>query len=201
FDPARVLPLAPRRCCEQRLRRDLTQDELVVAEERGRDRGDDACSIERRQLLLLYVPADLFHELVRDLPLRLDRRTELGRLHRRELVDERVGNRSSHKQQPPLGSETVSSFSRPPARRCAGCCRKLRTSDSGVFCAVCGFLRPTPLGGFCEIRQAATAGRLRLFVSVGYPTTKHRLLHSLISADRCRSRAGMGCCTRDKVRN
>src|SRR5439155_10118117 len=68
-------PLAPRRCCEQRLRRDLTQDELVVAEERGRNRGDDARPIERCQLLLLDGHADLFHKLVRDLPLRLNRRT------------------------------------------------------------------------------------------------------------------------------
>src|SRR5439155_2722835 len=70
--------LASRRCCEQRLRRDLAQDELVVAEERGRDRGDDARAIERRQLLLLDGEADLLHKLVRGLPLRLDRRTELG---------------------------------------------------------------------------------------------------------------------------
>src|SRR5207249_3848306 len=107
-------PLAPRRCCEQRLRRDLTQDELVVAEERGRNRGDDARPIERCQLLLLDGHADLFHKLVRDLPLRLNRRTELGRLHRRELVHERMCNRSCHDTTPSWSETVRSSFSRAP---------------------------------------------------------------------------------------
>src|SRR6266498_5928818 len=96
----RACLLAPHRRREERLRRDLAQDELVVAEQRRRDRGDHARSVERRELLLLDRAPNLLHEALADLPLRLDRRSKLSRLHRSELLDQGSSTRSRHQETP-----------------------------------------------------------------------------------------------------
>src|SRR5215470_9139023 len=89
---------------QKRLGRDIAQDELVVAKERGRQRRDRARAVERRQLPFLDRDLDLLDELLCDLPLRLDRRPEVGWLHHRELVHERRCDRCRH-EQPPLKSD------------------------------------------------------------------------------------------------
>src|SRR2546423_9338177 len=89
--------LAPaRRCREQRPRRNLAQDELVVAKQRRCDRGDRGRrSVERRQVLLLDRALNLDQPL-RDLPLRLDRTPKVSRLRRGELSHERRCDRCRH---------------------------------------------------------------------------------------------------------
>src|SRR6266536_1713014 len=101
----RACLLAPHRRREERLRRDLAEDELVVAEQRRRDRGDHARTVEWRQLLLLDRASNLFHEALAELPLRLDRRPELSRLHRSELLDQGSCSRSSHISNPLMDRE------------------------------------------------------------------------------------------------
>src|SRR5439155_14813122 len=76
-----------RRRREQRLRRDLAEDELVVAKQRRCDRGDRARSVEWCQVPLLDGALNLLDEPLRDLPFRLDRPRKVGRLHRGELLD------------------------------------------------------------------------------------------------------------------
>ena len=90
-------------CRKQRLGRNLAQDELVVAEQRRRDRGDHTRPIKWRQLLLLDRGLHLLDQAPAELPLRLDRRPKLSRLHRSELLDQRAMHRSCHKATP-LGS-------------------------------------------------------------------------------------------------
>src|SRR5213078_4227475 len=71
-------------------------DELVVAEQGRRDRGDHTSSVERREMLLLDRPANLLDQAFGELPFRLDRWSELSRLHRSELLDQGRCNRSCH---------------------------------------------------------------------------------------------------------
>src|SRR5439155_1013028 len=66
--------LAPaRRAREQCLRRDFAENELVVAKQRRRDRGDRPSSVEWCQVPLLDGALNLLDEPLRDLPFRLDR--------------------------------------------------------------------------------------------------------------------------------
>src|SRR6266480_4271040 len=89
--------LAPaRRGREQRLRRDFAENELVVAKQRGRDRGDRPRSVEWCQVPLPDRALNLLDESLRDLPFRLDRARKVGRLHRSELLDERWCHRCRH---------------------------------------------------------------------------------------------------------
>src|SRR5438034_8752091 len=89
--------LAPAwRAREQRLRRDFAENELVVAKQRRRDRGDRPSSVEWCQVPLLDGALNLLDEPLRDLPFRLDRGRKVGRLHRSELLDERLCHRCRH---------------------------------------------------------------------------------------------------------
>src|SRR5947209_5309844 len=63
---------------------------------------------------------------------------------------------------PLLGRRRYELIFAAPGRRCAGRCRKLRTSDSGTFCAVCGLLLPTPLA--CSAQDLLHNGGLRVGV-------------------------------------
>src|SRR5215831_16660586 len=87
-----VWELAPGwRGAQKRLGRDLAQDELVVAKERGRQRRDRARAVERRQLPFLDRDLDLLDELLCDLPLRLDRRPKSAGF---------IADRCRHEQSP-----------------------------------------------------------------------------------------------------
>src|SRR5262249_14672541 len=165
---------ACRRGCEPGLRRDLPQDELVVAEQRRRDRRDHARTVERRQVLLLDCRPHLVHEALADLPLRLDRRSKLIRLHRSELLDQRLRTRHCHLRPPLVEGRYPGRLPIPAPVR-----------SSGI----------RPFGGLFLLRRAAVrrgATPSSRFAEVGRRSPRQRCLRSGTPA----SRQGPLCCFR-----